>query len=140
MADAVLAGDLQFFIDRMPSEAEATADFHNRFNPIGMFQKLVDDYQDAAAKGEQVLVKDEDLFVLFRTLIPDVRYFQDSKTWRKRHYKSLGLEVDKQVRVPGQWDKRARGLLITWKVPDGAPLPKATEGDRVVPLRRGKKK
>ena len=143
IADAVLAGDLQFFIDRMPSEAEATADFHNRFNPIGMFQKLADDYMESSLKGEQVLVKDEDLFVLFRTLIPDVRYFQDSKTWRKRHYKSLGLEVDKQVRVPGNWDKRDRGLLIEWKPPAEAEALKKlkpADNDCVVPMRRGKKK
>lgn len=140
IADAVLAGDLQFFIDRMPSDAEATADFHNRFNPIGLFQQLVDQYIEAAASGQQVLVKDEDLFVLFRTLIPDVRYFQDSKTWRKRHYKALGLEVDKQVRVPGNWNERDRGLLVTWKLPEGADIPKkAKTEDRVVPMRRKKK-
>lgn len=138
IADAVLAGDLQFFIDRMPSEAEATSDFHNRFNPIGMFQQLIDEYITAAANGAQVLVKDEDLFVLFRTLIPDARYFQDSKTWRKRHYKSLGLEVDKQVRVPGNWDKRARGLLINWQAPTDAPPTKAKTGEGVVPMRRKK--
>lgn len=140
IADAVLAGDLQFFIDRMPSDAEANSDFHNRFNPIGMFQSLLDDYIDKAEAGVPVVIKDQDLFVLFRTLIPDARYFQDSKTWRKRHYKSLGLEVDKQVRVPGEWNQRERGLLITWNKPEDTPLRKgkAAADTQVVPIRKPK--
>ena len=52
----------------------------------------------------------------------------------------LGLEVDKQVRVPGNWNERDRGLLVTWKLPEGADIPKkAKTEDRVVPMRRKKK-
>lgn len=118
IADAIIKGDLQFFIDRTPSEAESTADYHNRFNPISLFRSLIDRIMDATAKGDATVMKDEDLFVLFRTLIPDVRYFQDSKTWRKRHYKALGLDVEKQVRVPGNYSKRERGMLVEWKAPE----------------------
>lgn len=116
VADAVRKGDLQFFIDRMPSEAESTADFHNRFNPIHMFRSAMDKYIEDAEKKRPTAMEDSDLFVLFRTLIPDVRYFQDSKTWRKRHYKALGLDVDKQYRAPG--GVRKRGLIVQWNMPD----------------------
>lgn len=116
IADAITKGDLQFFIDRMPSENESIADFHNRFNPIHLFRGDLDKYLDAAAKGQKILLEDENLFVLFRTLIPDVRYFQDSKTWRKRHYKALGLDVDRQHRAPG--GQRKRGVMVEWQVPE----------------------
>lgn len=118
VADAVAKGDLQFFIDRMPSESESVADFHNRFNPIHMFRSALDKYITDAQKGRPTLLEDEHLFVLFRTLIPDVRYFQDSKTWRKRHYKALGLDVDRQVRVPGSNGQRKRGLQVQWQIPE----------------------
>lgn len=144
IADAVKRGDLQFFMDRTPSEAEAASDFHNRFNPIGMFNELIDRYQAAAQAGERVVVRDADLFVLFRTLVPDTRYFQDSKTWRKRHYKALGLDVDKQVRDPADYNSRVRGLIVEWKVgePEKPAKPaktvKSTKGEKVVkmPTRR----
>jgi hypothetical protein len=122
IAEAVNKGDLQFFIDRMPTETESAADFYNRFNPLGMFKSLLEKYTKAAQENGEVLVTEEDLFTLFRTLISDDRFFQDSKTWRKRHYKSLGLEVDKQVRVPGEWNKRARGMLVRWQLPS-EPVP-----------------
>ena len=128
VADAVLKGDLQFFIDRMPSEHEAIADFHNRFNPLHLFRSALDKYLRASEKGDKVILEDEDLFVLFRTLIPDVRYFQDSKTWRKRHYKAIGLDVDKQHRVPGAGSKRKRGVMVEWQTPlDSTALTKTTE-------------
>lgn len=127
IAEAVMKGDLQFFIDRMPSDAEAMADFHNKFSPIGMFKALIDKYTGCC--GKPVLVKDEDLFVLFRTLIPDTRYFQDSKTWRKRHYKSLGLDVDKQHRIPGDPNRRERGLMITWVKPEFVETKPKIEGN-----------
>jgi hypothetical protein len=134
IAEAILRGDLQFFIDRAPSEAEATADFYNRFNPIGMFKQLMDSYLEAAANNSPMLLRDEDLFVLFRTLIPDTRYFQDSKTWRKRHYKSLGLDVDKQQRLPGNWNKKPRGVLVTWKLPEDTPV--AQVNNKVTPIKK----
>lgn len=129
IAEAVTRGDLQFFLDRMPSDTEAVADFHNRFNPLGMFKGLIDKFVAAADRKQEVLVKDEDLFILFRTLIPDVRFFQDSKTWRKRHYKQLGLDVDKQHRVPGNTTQRERGIKVTWNKPtfiEAKPEPKKT--------------
>ncbi len=137
IAEAIQKGDLQFFIDRTPSDAESQADFHNRFNPSGMFKSVLDSCIEHATTARPMVVKDEDLFVLFRTLIPDTRYFQDSKTWRKRHYKSLGLDVEKQHRVVGKWDKRERGLLVEWKLPDdlSAPVEKKPKGT-VTPIKK----
>jgi hypothetical protein len=126
IADAVTQGNLQFFVERMPSDAEAAADYFNRFNPLEMYRGVIDRYIAASHTKQPVLVKDEDLFVLFRTLIPDTRYFQDSKTWRKRHYKSLGLDVDHQHRLPDDPSKRDRGMLITWQAPASALEKKKT--------------
>lgn len=137
IADAVKQGNLQFFLDRIPSDAEAAGDFFNKFNPIGMYRDVLDRYIAEAAEGRESLVKDEELFVLFRTLIPDVRYFQDSKTWRKRHYKALGIDVDKQVRDPNDWKKRVRGLLVNWQLPKGTPT-KSDDG-KVVPMKKTKR-
>lgn len=138
VAEAVIEGNLEFFLERMPSESEAMADFFNRFNPIGMFKQLTDKYIAAAKTGQPLIVTDEELFVLFRTLIPDTRFFQDSKTWRKRHYKSLGLDVDKQHRVPGT-DKRVRGVQVTWNLPENIDLPAPAE-DNVVTIKTGNRK
>ena len=121
IAEAIMRGDLQFFLDRMPSDAEAEADFFNRFNPIGMFKAQMDRYIEAAREGKPVILTDEQLFTIFRTLIPDTRFFQDSKTWRKRHYKSLGLAVDKQHRDPEDWAKRVRGVSVQWEIPGDIP-------------------
>ncbi|NLA66737.1 MAG: hypothetical protein GX856_00540, partial [Gammaproteobacteria bacterium] len=134
IAEAVQRGDLQFFIDRTPSDAEASADFFNRYNPIGAFKAQLDSYIEAAANKQSVIVTDEELFFLFRTLIPDNRYFQDSKTWRKRHFKSLGLDTDKQHRLPGTWDKRVRGVKVDWQLPDGVVVPDAS--GKVTPLKK----
>ena len=135
IAEAVLKGDLNFFIDRMPSDAESAADFFNRFNPLGGYKQLLDRYASEAAEGQESLVTEADLFILFRTLIPDNRYFQDSKTWRKRHYKTLGLEVDKRVRVPGSWKDRNYGVLVRWKAEQTPTLP-----NNVTEIKKGRKK
>ncbi len=127
IADAVMAGDLDFFQARTPSDTEAAADFYNRFNPIGMYKEILEKFTVDAERGVPTIVKDEDLFVLFRTLIPDTRYFQDSKTWRKRHYKGLGLNVDHQHRVPGPGNKRERGVSVQWELPAGFTKPKARQ-------------
>ena len=134
IADAVVTGDLEFFQTRVPSNTEAAADFFNRFNPIGMYQELLDRFVVAAERGEETIVKDEDLFILFRTLIPDTRYFQDSKTWRKRHYKGLGLDVDKQHRVPGPGNRRERGVLVQWQLPADYVKPKAKTASTVTEI------
>ena len=136
IAEAIQRGDLQFFIDRMPSDSEANSDFHNRFNTLGMFKEHIARYTEDAEAGLGTVVKDEDLFVLFRTLIPDTRYFQDSKTWRKRHYKALGLELDRQHRVKGRPVDRLRGLLIEWKVPE-YKMPAPTQ--KLTSIKGGKK-
>lgn len=129
IADAVMEGNLEFFMSRIPSDTEAAADFFNRFNPIAMYRETLDRFIDCAERGEPVIVKDEDLFVLFRTLIPDTRFFQDSKTWRKRHYKSLGLDVDHQHRIPGPGNRRERGVLVRWQLPAGHARPKAKKAE-----------
>lgn len=126
IAEAIVRGDLQFILDRIPSDAEATADFFNRFNPIGMLKANLDSYIDAAIKGETMILSEEHLFAIFRTLIPDTRFFQDSKTWRKRHYKSLGLDVDKQHRLPGSWDAKVRGIKVDWIKPENVSAPDST--------------
>lgn len=112
IAEAISAGNLQFFIDRMPSEAEALSDFHNRFSMLPLFKAKMEQYSALADANEASILTDEDLFVLFRTLIPDNRFFQDSKTWRRRHYKALGLDVDKQHR---SGKDRLRGVRVEWK-------------------------
>jgi hypothetical protein len=119
IAEAIIKGDLQFFIERMPSDSEAMSDFHNRFNPIGMFRAQIDRYIESATNNKSLIVPEEELFTIFRTLIPDTRYFQDSKTWRRRHYKALGLDVDKQHRLAG--NERKRGILVGWQVPTDRP-------------------
>jgi hypothetical protein len=137
VAEAIMEGNLEFFIDRMPSDSEASADFFNRFNPISMFKAQIDGYVAAARKKQPVIVTDEQLFVLFRTLIPDNRFFQDSKTWRKRHYKSLGLDVDKQHRNPADPNRRLRGVQIQWKMADDVEWAEPAT-DNVVPHRKVK--
>lgn len=114
IGEALQRGDLQFFVDRMPSDAEASSDFAmgNRFNPLSLFKANIARYQNMAELGEESIISEEEAFVLFRTLIPDPRYLQDSKTWRKRHYKSLGLDFDKQHRVG---KGRARGFKVQWQ-------------------------
>lgn len=143
VAEAIQRGDLQFFIDRLPSDAEAQADFYNRFNPIGMFKLKIDEYVEAATAKQPSFLSEEDLFVLFRTLITDARYFQDSKTWRKRHYKSLGLDVDKRHRVPGAKNAFTRGVRVQWQVPsvlpESSPPIEEPQGN-VTPIKRGRKK
>lgn len=142
VAEAIQRGDLQFFLDRIPSDAEAAADFNNRFNPIGLFKAQLDRYVGHAQKGESMLLPEEDLFVIFRTLIPDTRFFQDSKTWRKRHYKSLGLDPDKQHRLPGSWDKKTRGVKVEWQKPTfieelNSP---SEDTDNIIPMKKKGKK
>lgn len=114
IAEAILEGNLQFFVDRTPSDIEAQSDFGNRLNPLPMYKDLLNRFQKDAENGHSSLLNDADLFVLFRTLIPDTRFFQDSRVWRKRHFKSLGLDTDRQHRLPGEWDKRVRGVLTKW--------------------------
>lgn len=137
IAEAILKGDLQFFIDRTPSQAEANSDFNNRFNMLGPFKDLLDTYVQASINGETSILKDEQLFILFRTLIPDVRMFQDTPAWRKRYYKSLGLNPDKMIRVPGSWKERTRGIAIQWQKPEGA---EALHTDTKVTPIKGRKK
>ena len=134
IADAIIAGDLEFFIDRMPTDAEAVGDFFGRFNPLGEYKKRIDAYTNAAAAKQPIVLKDEDLFFLFRTLITDNRYFQDSKTWRRRHYKALGLDIMKKQRIPGDWKAQERGVLVNWVLPPGVTVPQATA--KVVPIKK----
>jgi hypothetical protein len=133
VAEAIRQGDVEFFLDRMPSDAEAAGDFHGRFNPMGLFKALVD---SILAGGHDYLTY-EDMYVLFRTLIPDPRYFQDSKTWRMRHFHALGLEC-KRMRVPNG-DARVYGIPVDWRV--SAELkrehkkPKAKVGNNVIGIK-----
>lgn len=134
IAEAIIHGDLQFFIDRTPSDNEAAADFHNRFNPLLIYKSLIAQCQQNAEKGEVMLLTEEQVFILFRTLITDNRYFQDSKTWRKRHYKAIGLDVDRQHRMPGKPSERHRGIMVNWTAPE-FPIEVTDKADKVVKLR-----
>lgn len=109
IAEAIRQGDVQFFVDRAPSLAEAAGDFHNKFNPIGLYNDLL----DSILTGKHEVLTYEDMYVLFRTLIPDSRYFQDSKTWRMRHFNALGLKC-KRIRV-GK-DERVYGIKVDWRI------------------------
>lgn len=137
IAEAVSKGDLQFFIDRMPSKEEAFSAFHNRFDPLSIYQAKIDTFIAAATTGEEMVLGSDDLYILFRTLIPDPRFFQDSKTWCGRHYKSLGLDLGKQHRLPGAWNKRIKGIKVVWQLPEGAHVP---SDDNVTPIKKGKRK
>ena len=137
IATALMEGDLQFFIDRMPTEAEAMADFNNRFNPMGLFKANITRFQQHAELNEECLLSEEDAFVLFRTLISDSRYFQDSKTWRKRHYKSLGLDFDKQYRVGKE---RRRGMRVMWKPAEVDAAPAQETVNNVTPIAKRSRK
>ena len=110
IAEAIRQGDVEFFLDRMPSDAEAAGDFHGRFNPVGLFKGLI----DGVLAGEHDYLTYEDMYVLFRTLIPDPRFFQDSKTWRMRHFNALGLKC-KRIRIDN--DSRAYGMKVEWRIP-----------------------
>jgi len=137
VAEAITKGDLQFFVDRSPSAAEAEADFHNRFNPNLLFKPLLDRCIASAREGKKMLITEADLFVLFRTMIPDPRYFQDSKTWRLRHYKALGLDCSKQFRDPDDYTVRVRGMQVEWTLPDNLPRPAVKTPDSIVtPIRK----
>lgn len=138
IAEAVMKGDLQFFIDRTPTDAEAQADFYNRFNPIGMYKALLETCMEAARKQQPMVLTSEQLFVLFRTMIPDTKYFQDNKTWRNRHFKQLGLNIDSQHRLAGAWNKKVRGVKVDWQVPEDMPAQSAD--GKVVPIKKGNKK
>lgn len=139
IAEAVMSGDLQYFVDRMPSETEAVADSRmgQRFNPLSMYRTLIDTYIDAAKRGKSTIVTEDDLFILFRTMIPDERFFQDSKVWRRRHFKGLGLDVDKRVRHPDDWKVRERGVVVKWRMPED--LPEHVDTTNVKSIKRGRK-
>ena len=139
IAEAIMKGDLQFFVDRMPSDAEAAADFFNRMNPIGLYKGLLNRCSADADSSRMTVLTDEDLFILFRTLIPDSRYFQDSKTWRKRHYKTLGLGIDRQHRHPIDYTKRVRGVLTKWAVPNEPLLAPPQPVENVTPIKAKKR-
>lgn len=134
IAEAIIKGDLQFFLDRTPSDTEAASDFFNRFNPLGLYKAVMDKYIKAAQVDTPAVVTEPELFTIFRTLIPDTRYFQDSKTWRKRHYKTLGLDISKQFRIPGEWDKREYGMQVAWIKPDSIPPLQISNEGKVVSL------
>lgn len=137
VAEAIMKGDLQFFVDRSPSAAEAEADFHNRFNPNLLFKPLLDRCIEHARGYKKMVITEADLFVLFRTMIPDPRYFQDSKTWRLRHYKALGLDCSKQFRDPNDYTVRVRGMQVEWSLPTNVPRPAVKSPDSIVtPIRK----
>jgi len=138
IAEAIMRGDLAFFSERMPSEAEATADFFNRFNPIGMYKSLLERLNSEAHAGVASNVSDEDLFVLFRTLITDTRYFQDSKTWRLRHYKSLGLDL-KKARVPGTRSEYTQAIRVKWTPSNNIARKAFTDDNTVIAIPRRKR-
>ena len=91
------------------------------------------------ASHEKPVLSEEEAFVLFRTLISDNRYFQDSKTWRKRHYKSLGLDFDKQHRAG---KSRLRGIRIQWQPAEAleADAPAPAKTSNVTPIAKRKAK
>lgn len=135
IAEAIRQGDIEFFLDRMPSDAEAQGDFHGRFNPIGLFRSLV----DSICAGEHDYLTYEDMYVLFRTLIPDSRFFQDSKTWRMRHFNALGLKC-KRMRISA--DERAYGMAVNWRIPQDVKrkVKRASKDDNVIGIKGKRRK
>jgi hypothetical protein len=133
IAERIKHGDIAFFIDHMPSDNESMNDFKHGLSPLSLYKKIVD---DILARRKDVLTF-EDLYVLFQTLIPDPRYFQSSRIWRGRYFKSLGLDTTKKVysKVAVQ---SVRGFQVDWQIPPELepPVPKT---EKVVPLKKRKR-
>lgn len=121
IAEAIMDGNLQFFFDNMPSDMDAAHAFNNKPNPLPAYRTAMQSYLVAAQQGEVVYLKDTDLYVLFRTLIPEDRYFQDGKMWRTKHYKQIGLKHDQQHRLPGT-TKKVYGQAVQWKMPENTEM------------------
>jgi Family of unknown function (DUF5906) len=128
IAEAILRGDTQYFIDRQPSETEAMGDFGQKYNTLGEYTRFI----DQAIAGKKRVTSSDDLYILFRTLIPDPRYFQEGKLWRSRYLTGLGLNT-----MP-QWDptlkKATRGIAINWQKPTTKPEVVQASSAKVVNL------
>lgn len=110
IAEAISTGNIDFFLERVPSDQETMSDFYNQTNPVPAFKALLTDI----ATGKREVLGHEDLFVLFRTLIPDPRFFQNSRTWRERHFKSLGIGDTKPI-YDRKLEKVKRGIRPEWR-------------------------
>lgn len=109
IAEAIQKGDIDFFIERCPSDIEAAVDFYNQISPVAAYRELL----ERAMRTPKMVLQHEDLFTLFRTLIPDGKYFKNSRTWRVRHFQSLGLN-EKPSHCPDA-RKTVRGVKVEWK-------------------------
>lgn len=141
IAQEILAGNLQYFIDSTPTAMEADAAFNNRVNPLSLYNAKLEQCLEHAERGEPMVLSAEDLYIIFRTLVPDPRYFQDNKIWYRRHFKALYLNIDAKHRKPGSWKSTDRGVKVEWKLPEDAPArPKKLASESVVtPIKRKKK-
>lgn len=130
IAEAIRTGDIQFFIENMPSDVESSSDFGNKVNPLPLYKGIV----DAVLQGQKSVLPEEDLYVLFRTLIPNPAFFQDSSIWRRKHYAGHGLII-KPNHDP-HLKTTVRGVKVTWRLPKGIvpPKPKPTTKGKVVVL------
>lgn len=133
IAENIKKGNIEFFIDHMPSDSESMNDFKNGLSPLSLYKKLID---DILARRKDVL-SFEDLYVFFQTLIPDPRYFQSSRIWRTRYFRSLGLDTSK-VPYSKAAGKTIRGFAVDWQIPPELEPP-APKTEKVVPLKKRKR-
>jgi len=120
IAENLRKGNLAFFIDRMPTDIEAMYDFKNGVSPLSLYKAFI----DSAIAGSKDVVTYDDLYIVFRLLIPDTRYFQDGKTWRLRYFRSLNLDTSKSV-YSQVLKATTRGIYVDWKLPDGVSVCKS---------------
>lgn len=131
IAEAILRGDIQYFIDRQPSDIEATADFGpNQTNTLSLYKDQID--QVLAGKLD-VLVK-EHLYIFFRTLLPDPRYFSNSPRHRDRFYAQNGLNVKQTWSAATKTN--LRGIKIDWKRAERPPHRPVRAPGKVVEIKR----
>lgn len=138
IAEAIKKGKLGFFIEHMPTETESAIDFRNGVSPLGIYKTII----DAALAGKKDVLTADDLYTLFQTLIPDPKYFQPSKVWRSRYFRSLGLDTSRRV-YSKQYGRDVRGFPVEWQIPeDAAPAAtpkKPARAEKVVPIKPRKR-
>jgi len=129
IAEAILRGDIQYFIDRQPSDLEAMADFGAHVNTLSMYKDVI----DKVLAGSLDVLEKEHLYALFRTLLPDPRFFSNSPRHRDRFYAQNGINV-KQT-----WSASAktniRGIKINWQRAERPPHRPLKNPAKVVPIK-----
>lgn len=108
IAENLLNGNIDFFIERMPSEIEAKIEFSLAgYDPLPAYRTMLESIID----GKKPVLKYEDVFILFRTLVPDPKFFKSSKLWYVKRFESLGI-IEQEVRIGRA---KMKGIVVEWK-------------------------